>query len=524
MKVRLVENNEKILIEERTDLERRQLLISFRKRIEKYFVHPLVKAKKWDGFFNYFEQEKYLPIGLWKELLNVCETYKFEINQDFIDTIIDSNIVYQDVEDWISKYFEGTIYGKGGAKEVRDYQYEAISNTCKYRRVSLELATSAGKTLIMYMLFIYLKNVIYNSKPFKTLIIVPNTNLVIQTYENFLEFNEGKPPFKISMVYADDKEHKLLDVSNFDCVIGTFQSLVKKPKEYFETFDLAIVDEAHFTNAKSIKDILTMCTNTKYRTGLSGTLGLSGNKKNTAEAFTIQSYIGPLIQEVKPKELIDKGYATPVEVKVFRLNYLKKSLRESIYKLLSRKNFDKGKLLQLEKDLVINSKKRLDFIIKLLEKSTKNNLVLYSSVEKEYGKTLYNILRERINDKEIFYVEGKTKNDIREEYKERMEENSNRILIASYGTFSTGISINNLHNIFLIESFKSEKIIKQSIGRGMRLMKDKEKVNIIDIVDDFRFNQKRQNYLYKHGIERIKIYKQEEFPVKIYNIDLGEED
>lgn len=517
MQVQLVQNNEKILVKERTDLERRQLILSFKKRISKHWVNPLVKAKKWDGFFNYFESEKYIPVGLWKELLSVCELYNFDINKDFLKDIVDTSVSSEDVESYLSEFFKGSKYN------VRYYQFDAVYNFCRYKKSCAELATSAGKTLIMFMTFLYLKNKIYNNKKFKMLVIVPNTGLVIQTFENFTEYNMGKEVHRLSMVYGDDDEHKITSVTDYDCVIGTYQSLINKPKEYFEHFDCVIVDEAHHTNAKTIKTILTLCRNSVYRVGLSGTLGMSGKNKDTAESFTIQSYIGPLVQNVSPKELIDNEYATPVEVKIFRLSYLKNSTRKSIYELLRRKNFDKGKLLQLEKDLAINSKVRLDFIIKLLEKTTKNNLVLFSSVEKEYGKNLYDTLRERINDKEVFYVEGKTKSDIREEYKERMEENQNRILIASYGTFSTGISIDNLHNIFLIESYKSEKIIKQSIGRGMRKMDGKDKVNIIDIVDDYRYDVKKHNYLYRHGLDRLQIYKQEEFPVKIYKIDLGEE-
>jgi type I site-specific restriction endonuclease len=96
------------------------------------------------------------------------------------------------------------------------------------------------------------------------------------------------------------------------------------------------------------------------------------------------------------------------------------------------------------------------------------------------------------------------------------------ILVASFGTFATGISIRNIHNIFLMESFKSDFIVRQSIGRGLRLHKDKKELNIIDLVDNFSFDTlygyKYENFIIKHCKERIRIYKKEKFPFEIQNV------
>ena len=116
-------------------------------------------------------------------------------------------------------------------------------------------------------------------------------------------------------------------------------------------------------------------------------------------------------------------------------------------------------------------------------------------------------------------MDGDTDESLREEYKGRMAAGGNKILIATYGTFATGISINNIHNIFLVESYKSEVLIKQSLGRGMRKMEGKEKVNVIDFVDDFS-SSKYQNYLVKHGEVRLQIYKKEGFEYKIFKVKL----
>ena len=123
----------------------------------------------------------------------------------------------------------------------------------------------------------------------------------------------------------------------------------------------------------------------------------------------------------------------------------------------------------------------------------------------------------------VFYVDGGTPSDIREDYKKEMETGENKILIASFGTFATGISINNLHHIFFVESYKSDRLVRQSLGRGMRLLEGKDKVYIWDFVDDFRYgndNRTKNNYLFRHGNERIKTYSQQGFPYKKYKVKL----
>jgi superfamily II DNA or RNA helicase len=145
-------------------------------------------------------------------------------------------------------------------------------------------------------------------------------------------------------------------------------------------------------------------------------------------------------------------------------------------------------------------------------------LVLFQNVKEQYGRQIYDYLREHTQDKTIFYVDGSTPINLREDYINRMEEGEDKILIASFGTFSTGISINNIHNVFFVESYKSEKIVRQSIGRGMRLKKGKERVNIIDFVDDYSLGRGSKNYLLKHGEERVKIYTQQGFPYKEYRV------
>jgi superfamily II DNA or RNA helicase len=253
-----------------------------------------------------------------------------------------------------------------------------------------------------------------------------------------------------------------------------------------------------------------------WRFGLTGTL----TKRGSAEYLTIQQFLGPLVMEITPKFLFDNNYATPVSVKVVIMDWLEPDIKEKLADLkLNSNNIEGNEVYNLERKLVIESKKRLDFVVNFIARVNKNSLVLFQSVMNEYGRQIQQTLRERTSDKEIFYVDGDTDEKLRQEYISRMSTGENKILIATYGTFSTGISIKNLHNIFLVESYKSETLIKQSLGRGMRQMEGKEKVNVIDFVDDFSTG-KYQNYLLKHSNARIDIYRKENFEYKVFTVKL----
>ena len=141
-------------------------------------------------------------------------------------------------------------------------------------------------------------------------------------------------------------------------------------------------------------------------------------------------------------------------------------------------------------------------------------------------KKIYNWLKNNTQGKQIFYIDGGTSQDKRDYYKSELKEGTGKIMVASFGTLSTGISIKNIHTIFFTESYKSERVIKQSIGRGMRQLEGKQKVTIIDFIDDFSLgkdNRTKNNYLLNHGKERMRIYKKDYIPenIKVYNKDLN---
>lgn len=492
----LTDDNQFLRIDDATELELEQITISLTKRIESWRFNPLVKRGVWDGYVSYIKDDKWIPAGLWRHVLQICKDYNLEVEMNGIKRLIDPNINAETFEKWALDFF------KGAEITPRDYQIETAYNILKFRKCLAELATSAGKTLISFLTIAYM---LEKGKAEKILMIVPNVSLVLQAHEDFHDYNYmNKVPLKIQQIFAGQKIK-----SNKNIIIGTYQSLVKKDKEYFEQFDAVLVDETHKAKSASIKTILQKCTSAQYKFGLSGTIP----KEGTLDKLTLMSQTGPVISEVKASFLQNEGHIAKCVVKVIEMNYATDSQRLAFQELAQNK-YDRKDVFSLEQNFVITSEARLDFISSVIGRVPRNSLVLFHRIE--HGKKLYEKLRQE-SDKRVFYVDGGTDKDIREEYKKKMEAGDEVVIVASYGTFSTGISIKKIHSIFFTESFKSEVIIRQSIGRGLRQHESKDKVLIVDFVDNIR-TQEWDNYLWKHGKARQSIYKQEKFDYNIKRV------
>ena len=492
----LTEDNQFLRIDEATELELDQIRISLTKRIDSWRFNPLVKRGVWDGYVSYIKDDKWIPAGLWKYVMEICKEYKFELNINGIKRLIDPNISANTFEEWAMDLF------KGSKITPRDYQVETAYNILKFRKCLAELATSAGKTLISFLTVAYM---LEKQKAEKILFIVPNVSLVVQAHEDFHDYNYmNRIPLRIQQIFAGKKIK-----SNKNIIIGTYQSLIKKPTEYFSEFDAVIVDETHKAKGQSIKTILQKCVNAKYKFGLSGTIPKDG----TLDKLTLMSQTGPVISEVKAAFLQKEGHIAKCAVKIIQMDYATDAQKQAFQELAQNK-YENKDVFQLEQNFIINNESRLNFISNVISRVPRNSLVLFHRIE--HGKKLYEKLRQE-SDKRVYYVDGGTDSEIREEYKKKMEAGDEVVIVASFGTFSTGISIKKIHNIFFTESFKSEVIIRQSIGRGLRQHKSKDKVLIVDFVDDIRGGE-WDNYLFKHGKVRQSIYKQEQFDFTVKKV------
>tara|TARA_Y100000385_G_scaffold77330_1_gene78453 strand:+ start:2763 stop:4280 length:1518 start_codon:yes stop_codon:yes gene_type:complete len=500
MKFELTHEGNILSLVDATELEIDQLNESLRKRIDNWRWDPRVKKGWWDGYISYFKNDKYAPSGLWNEIVDIGKRFDMPVEIGGLENKFDKSISFDEFKKWSEKRFENS------EKKPRDYQIETAWKIIKYKSCLAELATSAGKSLIMFMVFAYL---LESEKSDKILMIVPNVSLVVQASEDFYEYNSGYREMKLNIqqIFAGQKLRE-----NCNIVIGTYQSLVKKKKEYFDQFDTVCIDETHKAKSTSIKTILEKCKAPR-KFGLSGTVP----KEGTLDRLTLMAYTGPLITQIKAKFLQDQGHITPCNVKILEMNYASQEVREA-FKGLTHSEEDRKRLLNLEQNFVIEDKMRLEFITDAIKSTKKNCLVLFFRVD--YGKEIHHNLRMKTDDRSVFYVDGGVSSDDRENYKSQMEEGEGKIMVASYGTFSTGINITNLHTVFLTESFKSDVIIRQSIGRGLRKHATKDMLTIVDFVDDFRL-EGFKNYLYKHSEKRREIYKEEEFPYKVKKVDLN---
>jgi superfamily II DNA or RNA helicase len=487
-----------LVIDSCTELEYEQLKTSLTKKIEGWRFHPLVKKRVWDGNISFIKKNK-IPSGLWKEVIDICKEYDLEFTLNGVTNIFDTEITVESFNEWVEDFF------KNSDIKPRDYQIDAAFKILKYRRCLAELATSAGKTLISFLVIAYLMEVLGKKK---ILMIVPNVSLVVQASGDFEEYNKQRVSLKIQQIYSGVK---LRQSSNI--VIGTYQSLVKNDEEYFKQFDVVLIDETHKAKAASIQNIMDKCWHCDYRFGLSGTIP----KRGTVDRLSLMSALGPLVTQVKANYLQEEGHIAQCKVIQFHMDYATTE-QKNAFADLSKNSYDRQRLFSLEQNFVNQDEKRLNFICQVIKKSTSNSLVLFHKID--YGEKLYQKLRE-VTDKRIYYVDGGVSPELREEFKSRMEKNNDVIIVASYGTFSTGISIKNIHNIYFTESFKSEVIIRQSIGRGLRKHHAKEVVKIYDFIDDLRFKDESidwTNYTFRHGIERRKIYKEEKFPFEVHDI------
>lgn len=377
------------------------------------------------------------------------------------------------------------VLGKKAGLIPDDYQIQAVYECLYYNRKTIISPTSSGKTFIISCIMRY-----YHAKGLKTLIIFPNTNLIHQTYKEFQEYGFDSNEH-CHMIYQDQYKtsDKLVHLS-------TFQSIAKLDKSFFKSYDVVIVDECHRTVAKSLIDIMKKCPDVKYRFGFTGTLTNNDDSKAPNE-LTITGLFGPSYRTTTTKELIERGRASKLNIRCIVLQHPQQKFQR----------------YEDEVQYLIGNEKRNNFICNLASRLKNNTLILFSRVE-THGEILYNILSQN-KDKRVFFIHGDVKVDIREEVRQICERENNAIIIASYGVYSTGISIKNLHNIIFASSAKNKIRVLQTIGRGLRKNYNKEKAVIYDIADDCG-----KNYTLNHFMERIKIYNEDGFEYDITNVSL----
>ena len=431
---------------------------------------PSVKNRYWDGKVRLFSlKTNRIYIGLLPYVDTFCRErgYDFEAGNDVIGEKTDIRF---DLSKYCMKEYKLPF-------EPRDYQIEAVESTLKYGRQLLLSPTASGKSLIIYLLLRW-----YNKK---SVVIVPTTSLVEQMTKDFKEYGYDK---EICKIYSGQP------VFDSDITITTWQSFSKAPKDVMQSFDVVVGDEAHLFKATTLKGILEKMKDTAIRIGTTGTLDGS-----EVHRLQLEGLFGPVKKVVSSKELMDKGTIANIDIDCIILKHEKCHTMS----------------YQEEMDYLVSNEKRNHFIVNLVKSLKGNTLVLFQYVEK-HGEVLYDMMFNTDMGGNLHYVYGGTDTEDREVVREIVEKNKEDTILASYGTFSTGVNIKKIDNIVFASPSKSRIRNLQSIGRGLRKTDGKDSMRLFDIADDLQC----ENYTLNHLKERINIYNEENFPYNIKQFDL----
>ncbi len=437
------------------------------------------KKRYWDGKIKLFSPGTgEIYVGLLPYITSFCEAKGYEVihrDNEFygLPSEVDEFITPQGIGEFI-EYLHLPL-------KVRDYQYKGIYEALRHKRKLLLSPTGSGKSLMIYALARF-----WEMKMLRTLIVVPTTSLVEQMYKDFQDYG-WDAEHHCHRVYAGTDPR-----SDKDVIITTWQSVYKLPKVYFERFGAIIGDEAHLFKAKSLTSIMNKLYDCKYRVGFTGTL--DGTQTNR---LVLEGVFGTVDKVTKTDKLIKEGHLSEFEIKVLLLKH-------------DKQKFD---TYQDEMDYLVEHEGRNKFIRNLVCDLSGNTLVLFNYVER-HGMPLFDMINNRVGDSRlVFLVHGGVDTEDREKARRIAETTNDSIIVASYGTFSTGINIRNLHNVIFASPSKSKIRNLQSIGRVLRKGDHKSKAVLYDIADDIG-----KNYTLNHLIERVKLYNEENFNYEFIDV------
>ncbi len=465
----------------------------FTVEIEGAKFNPKFRQMGWDGrkaFFNY--RKGIICNGLIPLTEKWCRNNNVEL--------VKSNFPEYDELSWEEFLNRNKEILEGSSFVPRDYQEKAAYEALNKRHGILECCTSSGKSLIIYLIIRHLlkrglKNI---------LLCVPNVSLVNQMFSDFQDYGWKD---------AEDYCEKLFAGENptFDkpVLISTWQSLQTKETTFFEKFTGVIYDECHSSKAAVVNKILKACENSSWRIGTTGTLPTS-----QVDTLSIACVLGSVLYRITSKELIDRGFLTRMIVAGIFVKYpfeFTKRIRGADY-TNEVKEFEECDARQRAIDAIIKHTKQ-----------EHNLLVLVNHIE--HLEKVANYIKEKFPDRIVEIIDGKIGAKKREEIRKGAEDKEGLVIVATYGTCSTGINIKKLHGIVLYSNSKSKIRVLQSLGRGLRKHETKDKVILYDVVDDCRYTKRTgtifQNRVFEHWLERKKFYEQEGYPITTLDIDIS---
>lgn len=444
---------------------------------ENYRFMPSYKAGIWDGKIHFMDKSGKFLLGLSRHI------FRF-VQQDGIEIIIDEDITFKNelteeeildvCNSWISDGFV-----------PREHQFDGAIKALTYKKGILEHATSAGKSLTMSIICMHL---IIKKISEKILIIVPSIGLVEQLFNDFVEY--GVPEEYIGKFHGTQKDFEQ------KIIISTWQSMHKQT-EFIKDFTTIIGDEAHTQKANVIRTIAESANSAEYRIGCTGTMPDEKSNK-----WLIEGIFGPVIHQVTAKYLIDNQFASDIQIKIPFIEY-----PEDTVKNLKGLPFDE------EKKWLETCDKRNTIIQRITEKHIEkdhNMLILVDHLD--HARVLYEKIK-CSKGADVHVITGEVSAEKREKIRQYTNTHKKVVIIATYGVFSTGISIKRLHGIIFASAGKSKIKTLQSVGRGMRLHHEKTVLMLYDIGDALYYSE-------KHLKIRIAMYDKAEFKIDMIGISL----
>jgi superfamily II DNA or RNA helicase len=451
-----------------------------------YKFSPAYKKGGWDGKIRLFDSRRYrLYAGLRERVREFCRAREIPFEEE--------TPRLPAIEDGVAGPF---LQELGLPVEPHDYQVETVDVAIRDERRLFVSPTASGKSLMIYGLCRWFE--------VPTLIVVPTVALVHQMEGDFVSY--GCPSGYIQKLAGG------MDVKRVGQVmVSTWQTAVKQDQDWFDQFEMVVGDEAHLFKAKSLTDVMTRLTRARYRFGFTGTL--DGSHTNQ---MVLEGLFGPVHHVTTTRRLMDRGIVASLKVEVLRLEHPDHGRKELAGRVLLDKKFKKNGFMT-EVDYLTRLEARNQFISNLVRSRKGNTLVLFQRVE-GHGIPLHEMIKEGTKRPVMLVhggVDGLERNDVRA----LVENEEDAILVASYGTTSTGINIRRINNVVFAQGYKARVVNLQSIGRGLRLADGKVSCTLYDVGDDLTYKG-RPNYALNHMVERVRLYASEGFDYRLHRIEL----
>lgn len=449
---------------------------------------------KYDGLIRFYQKSSGLiDIGLIFDVFSFCRNNGYTLE---VDPLL--KYILKTTKEEIQEFIDGlqlshqTEDGSFSPAEAREYQFDSVYTAITDTRCVLQAATSAGKSLILYVLARYyrMRREAIESD-LKTLIIVPSVHLVRQLYENFEEyshFNGWKADVNIHQIYSDADKNSCKPV-----FISTWQGIQKMPKSWFHQFGDVVVDEVHTAAAEKLSFILNNCINSDQRIGVTGTPG-----NNPTNIMRVVSHFGRLHKIITARELIDMGYASDIRIEMVELIY------PEAERALLTGDYNE------EIEFLMAHQKRNQVILTLAKNLKGNVAIMFGRIDAHMMPIYEELSKYKEN---VYVINGEVPAKTRMEIQKAMERGDDITLLASFGTMQQGVSIKKLHHLVFAHPNKSFIRVIQTLGRLMRIHSTKDCGVIWDLVDNLK-TPKYANHSLRHSFERFRFYTEERHPIK----------